>query len=154
MLHTKSVYINIKVWYEVVTAETHRPEDGGSTGVWNVGKLISVYTALQPGREPSPMVNFIFLSYNHIIHEKPLYRKLWQNLKRILFQASLYMNDTKKKIVTQQYFKFNRYLQLHAIKRTEKLARIRRHIQYTKSKKCTSSFWCAKTSSRSIMWKH
>jgi hypothetical protein len=33
---------------------THRPDDGGSTDLWNVGKLIPVYTALQPWRQPSP----------------------------------------------------------------------------------------------------
>jgi hypothetical protein len=32
---------------------THRPDDGGSTDLWNVGKLIPVYTALQPRRQPS-----------------------------------------------------------------------------------------------------
>jgi hypothetical protein len=31
----------------------HRPDDGGSTDLWNVGKLIPVYTALQPRRQPS-----------------------------------------------------------------------------------------------------
>jgi hypothetical protein len=31
----------------------HRPDDGGSTDLWNVGKLIPVYTALQPKRQPS-----------------------------------------------------------------------------------------------------
>jgi hypothetical protein len=29
-----------------------RPDDGGSTDLWNVGKLIPVYTALQPRRQP------------------------------------------------------------------------------------------------------
>jgi hypothetical protein len=29
---------------------THRPDDGGSTDFWNVGKLIQVHTALQPRR--------------------------------------------------------------------------------------------------------
>jgi hypothetical protein len=31
----------------------HRPGDGGSTDLWNVAKLIAVYTALQPRRQPS-----------------------------------------------------------------------------------------------------
>jgi hypothetical protein len=31
----------------------HRPDDGGSTDLWNVGKLVPVYTALQPRRQPS-----------------------------------------------------------------------------------------------------
>jgi hypothetical protein len=30
-----------------------RPDDGGSTDLWNVGKLIPVCTALQPKRQPS-----------------------------------------------------------------------------------------------------
>jgi hypothetical protein len=32
---------------------THHPEDGGSTDLWNASKLIPVYTALQPRRQPS-----------------------------------------------------------------------------------------------------
>jgi hypothetical protein len=32
---------------------THRPDDGGSTDLWNVGKLLPDYTALQPRRQPS-----------------------------------------------------------------------------------------------------
>jgi hypothetical protein len=31
----------------------HRPNVGDSTDLWNVGKLIPVYTALQPRRQPS-----------------------------------------------------------------------------------------------------
>jgi hypothetical protein len=32
---------------------THRPDDGGSKDLWNVGKLLPDYMALQPGRQPS-----------------------------------------------------------------------------------------------------
>jgi hypothetical protein len=32
---------------------THRPGDGGSKDLWNVGKLLPDYTALQPRRQPS-----------------------------------------------------------------------------------------------------
>jgi hypothetical protein len=32
----------------------HHPDDGGSTDLWNVGELISVYKALQPRRQPCP----------------------------------------------------------------------------------------------------
>jgi hypothetical protein len=31
----------------------HRPDDGGSKNIWNVGKLLPDYTALQPRRQPS-----------------------------------------------------------------------------------------------------
>jgi hypothetical protein len=31
----------------------HRPDDGGSKDLWNVGKLLPDYTALQPRRQPS-----------------------------------------------------------------------------------------------------
>jgi hypothetical protein len=31
---------------------THRPDDGGSKDLWNVGKLLPDYTALQPKRQP------------------------------------------------------------------------------------------------------
>jgi hypothetical protein len=30
-----------------------RPDDGGSKHLWNVGKLLPDYTALQPRRQPS-----------------------------------------------------------------------------------------------------
>jgi hypothetical protein len=32
---------------------THRPDDGGSKDLWNVGKLLPDYTALQPRKQPS-----------------------------------------------------------------------------------------------------
>jgi hypothetical protein len=32
---------------------THCPDDGGSKDLWNVGKLLPDYTALQPRRQPS-----------------------------------------------------------------------------------------------------
>jgi hypothetical protein len=32
---------------------THRPDDGRSKDLWNVGKLLPDYTALQPRRQPS-----------------------------------------------------------------------------------------------------
>jgi hypothetical protein len=32
---------------------THRPDDGGSKDLWNVGTLLPDYTALQPRRQPS-----------------------------------------------------------------------------------------------------
>jgi hypothetical protein len=31
----------------------HRPDDGGSKDLWNVGKLLPDYTALQPRTQPS-----------------------------------------------------------------------------------------------------
>jgi hypothetical protein len=31
----------------------HRPDDGGSKDLWNVGKSLPDYTALQPRRQPS-----------------------------------------------------------------------------------------------------
>jgi hypothetical protein len=36
-----------------------RPDDGGSTDLWNVGKLIPVYTVLQPTRQPSSTYHLI-----------------------------------------------------------------------------------------------
>jgi hypothetical protein len=35
-------------WWDI-----HHPNDGGSTDLWNVSKLIPVYTALKPRRQPS-----------------------------------------------------------------------------------------------------
>jgi hypothetical protein len=40
------------------TRLTHRPDDGGSKDLWNVGKLLLDYTALQPGRQPSRLLSF------------------------------------------------------------------------------------------------
>jgi hypothetical protein len=34
----------------------HRPDDGGSKDLWNVGKLLPDYTALQPRRQPSKKI--------------------------------------------------------------------------------------------------
>jgi hypothetical protein len=34
---------------------THRPDDGGSKDLWNVGKLLPDYTVLQPIRQPSSL---------------------------------------------------------------------------------------------------
>jgi hypothetical protein len=43
-------------------AATHRPDDGGSKDLWNVGKLLPDYTALQPRRQPSSILH-ILLKY-------------------------------------------------------------------------------------------
>jgi hypothetical protein len=59
-IHT-TVFQRIKqIWkqkLETTLAEyhltTHRPDDGGSKYLWNVGKLLPDYTALQPRRHPS-----------------------------------------------------------------------------------------------------
>jgi hypothetical protein len=37
----------------------HRPDDGGSKDLWNIGKLLPNYTALQPRRQPSTKYPFI-----------------------------------------------------------------------------------------------
>jgi hypothetical protein len=39
--------------YKVLVRDTCRPEDGGSTDLRNAAKPIPIYTALQPGRQPS-----------------------------------------------------------------------------------------------------
>jgi hypothetical protein len=36
---------------------THRPDDGGSTDLWNFRKLIPVYLALQPRKQPSSYIS-------------------------------------------------------------------------------------------------
>jgi hypothetical protein len=41
----------------------HSPGDGGSTDLWNVGKLLPDCTALQPRRQPSSW-NYIFIREN------------------------------------------------------------------------------------------
>jgi hypothetical protein len=54
---------------------THRLDDGGSKDLWNTGKLLPDYTALQPRRQPSlysppwkfqilPSVNFRMLQFH------------------------------------------------------------------------------------------
>jgi hypothetical protein len=35
---------------------TYRPDDGGSKDLWNVGKLLPDHMALQPRRQPSPLI--------------------------------------------------------------------------------------------------
>jgi hypothetical protein len=37
----------------------HRPVDGGSKDLWNVGKILPDYTPLQPRRQPSSFVKLI-----------------------------------------------------------------------------------------------
>jgi hypothetical protein len=40
---------------------TYRPDDGGSTDLRNVGKVIPVYTALQPRRQPSSYITTLLV---------------------------------------------------------------------------------------------
>jgi hypothetical protein len=40
-------------WLRPHARLTHRPDDGGSKDLWNVGKRLPDYTALQPRRQPS-----------------------------------------------------------------------------------------------------
>jgi hypothetical protein len=35
---------------------SHHPDDGGSTDLWNFGRLLPVYMALQPRRQPSSQI--------------------------------------------------------------------------------------------------
>jgi hypothetical protein len=50
-----------------VVARCYRPDDGGSKDLWNIGKLIPDYTAIQPLRQPSStFIPFSFLS--SVIH--------------------------------------------------------------------------------------
>jgi hypothetical protein len=37
----------------LIISYAHRPDDGGSKHLWNVGKLLPDYTVLQPRRQPS-----------------------------------------------------------------------------------------------------
>jgi hypothetical protein len=55
------------VEFEVLTAvstkmSTHRPDDGGSKDLWNVGKFLPDYTALQP---------FVNKLWNSVVHKRP-----------------------------------------------------------------------------------
>jgi hypothetical protein len=43
----------IRNFHYVTWGFTHRPDDGGSTDLWNFCKLIPVYAALQCSRQPS-----------------------------------------------------------------------------------------------------
>jgi hypothetical protein len=49
-------------------AVTHRPDDGGSKDLWNVGKLLPYYTALQPRRQPSSFLHQNYLNMLHLSH--------------------------------------------------------------------------------------
>jgi hypothetical protein len=75
-------------WFEVLTVVSmkvggrdlsisraqldHRPDDGGSTDLWNVGKLIPVYRALQPRRRPSSVMVILWLSYFYALEKVSL----------------------------------------------------------------------------------
>jgi hypothetical protein len=83
------------------TQLTHRPDDGGSTDPWNIGKLTPVYTALQPRRQPSSI----------IIHNNG-WRGKAQNMlllakelrSRVLQKRSWKMNDMwKEKYIWKQF---------------------------------------------------
>jgi hypothetical protein len=56
--------------------DDHRPDDGGSKDLWNVGKLLPDYTALQPRRQPSfNLTFFLFCSFKSVFakfNDKPL----------------------------------------------------------------------------------
>jgi hypothetical protein len=43
---------------------THRPDNGGSKVLWNVGKLLPGYTALQTRRQPSSLRPLFFKCFN------------------------------------------------------------------------------------------
>jgi hypothetical protein len=45
--------VNLNEARRLLSSGLYRPDDGGSTDLSNVGKLIPVYTALQPRRQPS-----------------------------------------------------------------------------------------------------
>jgi hypothetical protein len=57
----------IKIRSVILVKFTHRPDDGGSTDLWNVGKLIPVYTVLKPRRRPSLILEKI----NHAADTQP-----------------------------------------------------------------------------------
>jgi hypothetical protein len=52
---------------------THRPDDGGSKHLWNVGKLLPDYTVLQPKRQQSSYyhssrdLDIVFFVQNYLI---------------------------------------------------------------------------------------
>jgi hypothetical protein len=43
----------VEVYASIIRAMSHRPDDGGGKDLWNVGKLLPDYTALQPRRQQS-----------------------------------------------------------------------------------------------------
>jgi hypothetical protein len=60
-LGVRHAYDIVSIGDNNITSQTHRPDDGGSKDLWNIGKLLPDYTALQPWRQPSS--GFFFSSY-------------------------------------------------------------------------------------------
>jgi hypothetical protein len=89
----------------------HRPDDGGSKNLWNVGKLLQDYTALQPRRQPSsyspPWESQILLTSGcfsisvlcqlfcrnteHTLQLELLLKKAWCKLRYDIFMWYLYI---------------------------------------------------------------
>jgi hypothetical protein len=51
--------------------DDHRPDDGGSKDLWNVGTLLQDYTVRQPRRQPSSGI-FLFVTTNTLTLESTL----------------------------------------------------------------------------------
>jgi hypothetical protein len=57
-------------------SSTHRPDDGGSKDLWNVGKFLPDYTALQPRRQPSSFSPLCEPQTLLLFHSSNLYYQL------------------------------------------------------------------------------
>jgi hypothetical protein len=84
------------------------PDDGESTELWNIGKFIPVYTALQPKRQPSsysppsePQVVIVKYLYTHTLHSTTNFTK--ENERNLQPDETLmegaFIISTKKEIV-------------------------------------------------------
>jgi hypothetical protein len=64
-VHLNGKYTWTKFWTEnilvLVYSYAHRPDDGGSKDLWNVGKLLPDYTVLQPRRQQSSVYSCVVI---------------------------------------------------------------------------------------------
>jgi hypothetical protein len=66
-----------------VVAPCDRPDDGGSKDLRNVGKLLPVFTALQPRRQPSYDHLIPRTDFNVRIRNKPMGNLILNGNKRL-----------------------------------------------------------------------
>jgi hypothetical protein len=78
----KAVRTNVAVFWVVTPTAIHRPDDGGNKDLRNVGKLITVYAALQPRRQQCSENSLYRLVQNLFIFSSSTER----NLKMEIFR--------------------------------------------------------------------
>jgi hypothetical protein len=97
----------------------HRPDGGGSSGLWNVGRIVPNYTALQPRRQPSSwcfLITWTIMSSRKTVYVKILvyrfcacltalygYCPIFSHTKREIGEVNAYIFLGRKKL---EYLKY------------------------------------------------